>query len=184
MRWMKPIIQTEISQKEKGKYCNINAYIWNLERWKWWPYMQVDKGDTDINNRVLHSVGEDKGGMIWEKSFETCTLPYVKQMISASSMHEAGHLKPVLRDNPEGWGGDRCGRGVQGGRTPVCLWPIHVAVWQKLSQYCKVIILQLKYMNQLKIKMQLLKETVTFTLGTYSYIFKQQCEWIPVFKLI
>ena len=27
--------------------------------------------------------------------------------------------------------------------TRVYLWPIHTDVWQKLSQYCKVIILQL-----------------------------------------
>ena len=27
--------------------------------------------------------------------------------------------------------------------THVCPWPIHVDVWQRLSQYCKVIILQL-----------------------------------------
>ena len=34
MRWMKlePIIQSEVSQKEKHKNCNINMYIWNLER--------------------------------------------------------------------------------------------------------------------------------------------------------
>ena len=33
MRWMKlePIIQSEVSQKDKDQY--INAYIWNLERW-------------------------------------------------------------------------------------------------------------------------------------------------------
>ena len=33
MRWRKlePIIQSEVSQKEKHQY--INAYIWNLERW-------------------------------------------------------------------------------------------------------------------------------------------------------
>ena len=33
MRWMnlEPIIQNEVSQKEKDKY--INAYIWNLKRW-------------------------------------------------------------------------------------------------------------------------------------------------------
>ena len=36
------------------------------------------KGNTDINNRLLESVGEDKGGMILKKSFETCTVPYVK----------------------------------------------------------------------------------------------------------
>ena len=28
--------------------------------------------------------------------------------------------------------------------TRVCLWPIHTDVWQKPSQYCKLIILQLK----------------------------------------
>ena len=51
--------------------------------------------------QTLDSVGEAKGGMIWEKSIETCILPYVKQMTSASSMHEAEHSKPVLWDNPE-----------------------------------------------------------------------------------
>ena len=34
MRWMKlePIIQSEVSQKEKHQY-STNTYIWNLERW-------------------------------------------------------------------------------------------------------------------------------------------------------
>ena len=51
-------------------------------------------------------------------------------------MHEAGHPKQMLWDNPEGWGQD--------GVTYVYLWPIHTDEWQKLSQYCKAIILQLK----------------------------------------
>ena len=29
-------------------------------------------------------------------------------------MHEAGHSKPVLGDNPEEWGGERGGRGHSG----------------------------------------------------------------------
>ena len=35
MRWMKlePIIQSEVSQKEKHQIQYTNAYIWNLERW-------------------------------------------------------------------------------------------------------------------------------------------------------
>ena len=35
MRWMKlePIIQSEVSQKEKHQIQYINAYICNLERW-------------------------------------------------------------------------------------------------------------------------------------------------------
>ena len=43
-------------------------------------------------------------------------------------MHEAGHSKSVLWDNPEGWGGEGGGRGVQNGWTHVL---IHVAIWQK-----------------------------------------------------
>ena len=30
-------------------------------------------------------------------------------------MHEAGHPKPVLWDNPEGWGGEGGGRGFSMG---------------------------------------------------------------------
>ena len=40
--------------------------------------MQDSKRDTDIKKRLLDSVGEDKGEMIWENSIETCILPYVK----------------------------------------------------------------------------------------------------------
>ena len=32
----------------------------------------------NIKNRLLDSVGEDEGEMIWENSIETCILPYVK----------------------------------------------------------------------------------------------------------
>ena len=55
-----------------------NAYIWNLERWQQWPYMWDSKKDTDIKKRLLDSVGEAKGGMIWENSIETRILSYVK----------------------------------------------------------------------------------------------------------
>ena len=71
--------------------------------------MQNRKRDTDVQNRLLDSGEEDEGGVIWENSIETCILPYVKQMTSASLMNEAGHLKPVLWDNPEGWEGRKVG---------------------------------------------------------------------------
>ena len=95
--------------------------------------MQVSKRDTDVKNRLLDNVGEGEDGMISENSIETCILPYVIWMTSASSMHEAGDSKPVIRHNPEGWGvgvGRREGgvRGVQDGRTHVYVWLIHVDV--------------------------------------------------------
>ena len=36
-------------------------------------------------------------------------------MTSASWMHEAGHSKPVLWNNPEGWGGEGGGKGFRMG---------------------------------------------------------------------
>ena len=60
-------------------------------------------------------MGEGEGGIILENSIESCILPYVKQMTSSSSMHETGHSKLVHWDNPEGWDGERGGRGVQDG---------------------------------------------------------------------
>ena len=60
-------------------------------------------------------------------------------------MHETAHSKPAHWDNPEGWDGEGGGRGVQDeGGTYVHLWMIHIVVWQKSPQYCKVISLQLK----------------------------------------
>ena len=40
--------------------------------------MQDIKRDTDTENSLLDSVGEGKGGMIWENSIETSILPYVE----------------------------------------------------------------------------------------------------------
>ena len=77
--------------------------------------MQGTKKDTDVKNRLLDPVEGGKGGMIWENSIETCILPCVKQITSASSMHGAGYSKLVLWDNAEGWGGEGGGRGVQDG---------------------------------------------------------------------
>ena len=69
----------------------------------------------------MDSVGEGEGGMIWENSTETCILPYVKQMTSLSSMHETGNSNLVHWDNPEEWGGEGGGRGVQdGGHMYAC----------------------------------------------------------------
>ena len=60
-------------------------------------------------------MGEDKDGMIWENSIETCMLSYVKQIASPGLMHETGCSGLVHWDDPEGWDGEGGGRGVQDG---------------------------------------------------------------------
>ena len=52
-------------------------------------------------------------------------------------MYDAGHPKLVLCDSLKGWGGEAGGRRVfrmEG--THECIWPLHIDVWQKPSQYC------------------------------------------------
>ena len=66
---------TEGSKPERERQIlYINTYIWNLERWYQGYYMQGSKADTDIKSRLLDSVGEAEGGVMWESSIETRTL--------------------------------------------------------------------------------------------------------------
>ena len=53
-------------------------------------------------------------------------------------------LTAVHRDDPEGWDGEGGGSGTRDGGDTGTPWLIHVNVWQKPPQYCKVISLQLK----------------------------------------
>ena len=103
--------------------------------------MQGSKRDIDIKNRLLHTVGEGKGGMTGENSTETYTVPYVKHIASGSLMYDAGSPKPVLCDNLKGGRGREAGEGYKREGTYVYLWLIHVDIWQNLSQSGKVIIL-------------------------------------------
>ena len=77
--------------------------------------MRDSKRDTDVKDRLLDSVGEGEGGMIWENSIETCILSYVKRIASPASMHETGCSGLVHWDDAEGWDGEGGGRGVQDG---------------------------------------------------------------------
>ena len=72
--------------------------------------MRDSKRDTAVKNRLLDSVGEGKGGMIWENSIETCILSYVKQIASPGSMRETGCSGLVHWDDPEGWDGEGGGK--------------------------------------------------------------------------
>ena len=77
---------TEWNESEKEKQIPyVIAYIWNLEKWYWWAYLQGRNRDTDIKNRLTDmkngltdKAGKGKDGANWVSSTETHTLPYVK----------------------------------------------------------------------------------------------------------
>ena len=50
--------------------------------------MQNRNGDSDVQNRLLDSVGEGEGVMFRENSIKTCMLSIVKQITSPGWMQE------------------------------------------------------------------------------------------------
>ena len=69
------------------------------------------KRDTDVQNRLLDSMGEGKGGMFRENSIETCILSRVKQITSPGWMHETSAWTWCTRKTQR----DRVEREVGGG---------------------------------------------------------------------
>ena len=65
---------------------------------------------------VFWTLGEGKGGMLWENGIETCILSYMKQIASPGWMHETWCLGLVHWDDPEGSDGEGGRRGVQDGK--------------------------------------------------------------------
>ena len=51
-------------------------------------HMQNRKRNTDVQNRLLDSVGEGEGGVFRENSIKTFILSTVKQITSPGWMHE------------------------------------------------------------------------------------------------
>ena len=100
--------------------------------------MQDSKRDTAVKNSLLDSVGEGKGGIIWENSIETCILSNVKWIAS-----------PVwrMRQGAQGWCTgmtlrDGMGREVRGGfrmGNTCTLMADSCQCMAKPLQYCKVI---------------------------------------------
>ena len=81
--------------------------------------MQGSKRDTDVKNRLLDSVGEGDGGMIWENGIETCIISYIKRVASPGWMHDTGCLGLVHWDDPEGWCGEGGGFRMENTCIPV-----------------------------------------------------------------
>ena len=79
--------------------------------------MQNRKRDTDVQNRLLDSVGEDEGGMFRENSIETCILSRVKQIASPGWMHETSVWAWCTGKTQRDWLEREVGGGIGMGNT-------------------------------------------------------------------
>ena len=101
--WSKSEIKTPIQY--------INAYIWNLERWYWWPFMWDSKRDTDVKTDFW---------TLWEKArvgwFERRALNHVYYHMWSRSPVQV----QCMRQCTQGWCTGitlRDGMGREGGRV-------------------------------------------------------------------
>ena len=116
MRWMKlePIIQSEVSQKEKYQY-SILTHIDGIQKdGNDNPVCETAK-EKQMYRTVFWTLCEREGWMIWENGIKTCIISYKKQIASPGSMQDTGSLGLVHWDDPEGQYGEGGGRGVQDG---------------------------------------------------------------------
>ena len=79
--------------------------------------MQNRKRDTDVQNRLLDSVGEGEGGMFRENSIKTCLLSRVKQITSPGWMHETSSQAWCTGKTQRDWVEREVGRGIRMGNT-------------------------------------------------------------------
>ena len=80
-------------------------------------YMQNRKRDTDVQNRILDSVGEGEGGMFRENRIETCILSRVKQITSPGWMHETSAQGWCTGKTQRDWVEREVGGGIGMGNT-------------------------------------------------------------------
>ena len=102
-------------------------------------YAKQKKRHRCIEQNFGLSGGGSEGGMFWENSIETCILSRVKQITSPGWMHESSARAWYTGKTQRNW----VEREGSGWGILVNPWLIHVNVWQKPLQYCKVISLQL-----------------------------------------
>ena len=79
--------------------------------------MQNRKKDRDVQNRLLDSVGEGKGGMFRESNIETCILSGVKQITSPGWMHETSARAWCTGKTQRDWVEREVGGGIGMGNT-------------------------------------------------------------------
>ena len=64
----------EWSKSEREKqilYINVYTYIWNLEKWCWWTYLQSRDRDADVENGLGDTEQEER---VWQ--IERVALAY------------------------------------------------------------------------------------------------------------
>ena len=143
MRWMNlQPVQSEVSQKEKNKYCLL-THMYGIQKngtdepiCRAGIEMQTQRTDLWTQQR------KNRVGLI-EKVALKYIHYHVKQLAGGNLLYNTGNSTQCSVMTQRGEIGQRGGRKVQEGGDICHLWLIHGVIWQKPTQHCKAIILQL-----------------------------------------
>ena len=112
------VIQSEVSQKEKNKNSVLtHTYIWNIEKWYWWSYLQGRTGDANAENRLVDTVREEESGADGEDGIGIFVSPYGKLTAGEKLLYNTGNPAGALwrsqgvglgEEREAQWGGDIC----------------------------------------------------------------------------
>ena len=145
MRWMKlePIIQSEVSQKEKHQNSILIIYMEFIKMVTITLYARQQKRHRCIEQSYgLCGRGwgwDDLAEWHWKMYNIICEMNHQSRFDAWYRMLGAGALG---WPRGMGWGGRW--EGVSRWGIHVHPWLIHVNVWQKPLQYCEAVSLQLK----------------------------------------
>ena len=74
---LEPIIQSEVSQKEKHQY-GILTHIYEIQKDGNNNPVCERARESQMYTTVFWTLGEGEGAMIWENGIETCIISYKK----------------------------------------------------------------------------------------------------------
>ena len=120
------IIQNDVSQKEKDKYC-ILMHIYGIQKNGTEEF--IYRGVMEKETQQTYGHGEKRGeGEIYEKSNMETYITICKIDRQWEFSVWLGKLKQRRCINLEGWDGEGDGREFQKGGKHIYLWMIHVEV--------------------------------------------------------
>ena len=91
--WMdlESVIQSEVSQKEKNKYC-ILMHICGIQKNSTDESICRAGIEMQMQRMDVWAWGEEEGGMNWEIRFDINTLPCVKQLVGSCGIAQGAQL--------------------------------------------------------------------------------------------
>ena len=102
---LEPIIQSEVSQKEKDKY-HILTHIYGIQKNGTEEFIcRAANGETDIENRPMDMGRGEKRVRCMLRVWKL-TLPYVKQIAKGNLLYISGNSnRGLYQPKRVGWGG-------------------------------------------------------------------------------